>query len=423
MLDFVFHNPVRIYFGKGQMTKITDEIENGKNILITYGKGSIKQNGVYEELMSVLLDKAKSLGKKYSIFEFSGIEANPTYETLMGALEIIHSKRIDYLLAVGGGSVIDGTKFLAAAAKYDKGDPWNILLKRGRGIEDALPMGTVLTMPATGSEMNGNSVISRKSTKEKFAFFSPHVFPKFSILDPTTTFSLPEKQIANGIVDAFVHVMEQYLTYPVNSPIQDRMAEGILLTLIEEGSKIFANRGRDKDRNRDRDRDKDNKQTYLKDYNVRANIMWAATMALNNLIGVGVPQDWSTHMIGHELTAEYGLAHAETLAIILPSLMHAMREGKSEKLIQYAKRVWKVEKIVETDKDKNKEDKIIDFAIGKTREFFEMMGVKTNLIDYKINEEAVNIIIGRLEKHDMTKMGEKGDITLEKCREILKNSL
>lgn len=282
MYNFEYKNPVKILFGKGQITKLGNELQKNKKIMLTYGGGSIFNNGVYQQV--------KAAVKGMDIIEFGGIEPNPRYETLMKAVEIVRAEKIDYLLAVGGGSVLDGTKFIAAAVLFEGNDPWDILAKSDQTIvKNALPIGAVLTLPATGSEMNGNAVITRAETQEKLAFSSPAVMPQFSVLDPEVIFSLPEKQVANGIVDAFIHVIEQYLTFPVNSPIQDRFAESILLTLIDEGPKVLANRT---------------------DYDAAANFMWSATMALNGLIGIGVPQDWATHMIGHELTAYHGLINA-----------------------------------------------------------------------------------------------------------------
>jgi NADP-dependent alcohol dehydrogenase len=327
-----------------------------------------------------------------TVFEFAGIEPNPTYETLMQAVELARREKVDFLLAVGGGSVVDGTKFIAAAIPF-VGDPWDILANRGR-IETALPLGSVLTLPATGSEMNSGSVVTRRATHDKLAFMHPLVYPRFSVLDPTTTFTLPARQIGNGVVDAYTHIMEQYLTYPVNAPIQDRFAEGLLLTLIEEGPKALA---------------------MPEDYDVRANIMWCTTMALNGLIGAGVPGDWATHMIGHEITALHGLDHAQTLAIVLPSVMTVKRDQKRAKLLQYAARVWNL-----TDGD---EDGRIDAAIAKTREFFERMGVHTYLGNYGIKADAVPALVAQLERHQLTKLGEHGDIDLPTSRKVLELSV
>lgn len=384
MLNFTFYNPTKILFGKNQIAKIGKEIPKDQRILLTYGGGSIKQNGVYDQVMAALAGR--------TVFEFAGIEPNPTYETLMQAVELARREKVDFLLAVGGGSVVDGTKFIAAAVPF-AGDPWDILANRGR-IETALPLGSVLTLPATGSEMNSGSVVTRRATHDKLAFMHPLVYPRFSVLDPTTTFTLPARQIGNGVVDAYTHIMEQYLTYPVNAPIQDRFAEGLLLTLIEEGPKALATPD---------------------DYDVRANIMWCTTMALNGLIGAGVPGDWATHMIGHEITALHGLDHAQTLAIVLPSVMQVKRDKKRAKLLQYAARVWNL-----TDGD---EDGRIDAAIAKTREFFERMGVHTYLGDYGIKADAVPALVAQLERHELTKLGEHGDIDLAASRKVLELSV
>jgi NADP-dependent alcohol dehydrogenase len=307
MLNFSFHNPTHIHFGKGTIAAISDEIPLDARVLIVYGGGSIKSNGVYEQVISAL--------KQHTWFEFSGIEPNPSYETLMKAQQIIKAERIDYLLAVGGGSVVDGAKFIAAATLFEGDDPWDILAKQ-KAITKALPIGAVLTLPATGSESNGNSVVTRSGNKLPFS--SPIVRPLFAVLDPQVTLSLSDRQISNGVVDAFVHTIEQYLTYSVNGKVQDRFSEGLLQTLIEEGPKALA---------------AETKQ----ELDVRANIMWSATMALNGLIGAGVPQDWSTHMIGHELTGAFGIDHARTLSIVLPAVMKVCREKKTRKVTAICK--------------------------------------------------------------------------------------
>jgi len=384
MYNFEYKNPVKVIFGKDTISKVAIEIPKKAKIMLTYGGGSIKQNGVYNQVMNAL--------KGDEIIEFGGIEVNPHYETCMKAVEIVKSENIDFLLSVGGGSVLDATKFIAAAALYKHGDPWNILAKRGP-VENAIPIGAVLTLPATGSEMNGNSVITRVSTLEKMAFSSPKVMPQFSILDPECVFTLPDKQVANGIVDAFVHVMEQYLTFDVNSPLQDRFAESILTTLIEEGPKVLANRN---------------------DYDAAANFMWNATMALNGLIGVGVPQDWATHQIGHELTAFHGIDHARTLAIVLPGVMKIKRNEKKDKILQYGKRIWGI--TTGTDDEK------IDAAIAKTIEFFESVGLPTTLPDYNVPKESVTKIVARFEKRRY-KLGEKADIGYQEIEQILSDRL
>jgi len=380
MYNFEYKNPVKIIFGKNTISKVANEVPKNAKIMLTYGGGSIKENGVYNQVMNAL--------KGFEILEFGGIEVNPHYETCMKAVEIAKAENIDFLLSVGGGSVLDATKFIAAAVLYTNGDPWDILVNRGK-VENAIPIGAVLTLPATGSEMNGNSVITRISTLEKMAFSSLKVMPQFSVLDPECVFTLPDKQIANGIVDAFIHVMEQYLTFDVNSPLQDRFAESILATLIEEGPKVLANR---------------------KDYDAAANFMWSATMALNGLIGVGVPQDWATHGIGHELTAFHGIDHARTLAIVLPGVMNIKRKEKKDKILQYGKRIWGI--------TSGTDDEKIDAAIAKTIAFFESLGLPTTLPAYNVPKESVTKIVARFEKRKY-KLGEKADIGFQEIEQIL----
>lgn len=380
MFNFSYQNPTRIVFGQGQIKELTKLVPANAKILLTYGGGSIKQNGVYQQVMQAL--------EGFEVHEFSGIEPNPSFETLLKAIELVKQQGITYLLPVGGGSVIDGTKFIAAAVCY-AGDPWDILTRKAK-LTDAMPLGCVLTLPATGTESNGNSVVTRYSTQEKLSFASPLVYPQFAILDATVTYSLPPRQVANGVVDAFVHVMEQYMTYPVNAPVQDRFAEGLLMTLIEQGPLALSD---------------------PQNYDVRANVMWAATMALNGLIGQGVPQDWATHMIGHEITAVHGLDHAQTLAVVLPALLTEQRIQKREKLMQYGRRVWGLQHA--------DEERLIDEAISYTRAFFEQMGVPTRLADYGIKAEAVDELVNKLEQHQLLKLGEHGDITLAVSRKIL----
>ncbi len=384
MYNFEYQNPVKIIFGKGEIQKVGENIPAGSKILLTYGGGSIFKNGVYNQV------KASIEG--FEVVEFGGIEPNPHYETLMKAVEVVKNENITFLLSVGGGSVLDGTKFIAAAALFTQGDPWHILSRQAK-VENALPIGAVLTLPATGSEMNGNLVVTRVETTEKLSFASLKVMPLFSILDPEVIFSLPDKQVANGIVDAFVHVIEQYLTFPVNSPIQDRFAESILKTLVEEGPKVLANRT---------------------DYDAAANFMWSATMALNGLIGVGVPQDWTSHMIGHELTAYHGIDHARTLAIVLPGVMHIKREQKKEKLMQLGERVWGISEGSDVER--------IDRTIEKAIDFFESVGLPTKLPDYGVSTETIDIICDRFKKRKF-KIGEKADIGPVEIRMILEDRL
>ncbi|MFA9390645.1 MAG: iron-containing alcohol dehydrogenase [Prolixibacteraceae bacterium] len=381
MKNFVFNNQTRILFGKGQIANMADEIPEDSKILMIYGGGSIKLNGIYDQVTDAI--------SEYEYFEFSGIEPNPSYEKCMEALDMIEELEIDFLLAVGGGSVVDATKFIAAAAMYQGVDPWDILA-RSEEIDDALPLGVVLTLPATGTEMNGNSVISRLEYKEKLVFGSPLVNPIFSVLDPLVIKTLPKKQIGNGVVDAFVHVIEQYLCYPVNAKIQDRFAEGILLTLIEEGPKVL--------------KDPEN-------YDACANFMWSTTMALNGLIGAGVPQDWTSHMIGHEITALEKLDHAQTLAIVLPGVMKVMQQAKKDKILQYGLRVWGI--------NGSSEDENINLAIQKTVEFFESMGLKTRLKDYGISIDTIELIVERMENRGDINIGENKLIGVDEIRKIL----
>jgi len=383
MQNFEFFNPVNIVFGKGQIKKLSKLVPSGTKVMLAYGGGSIFKNGVYDQVKTAL--------EGYDIIEFGGIEPNPHYETLMKAAEIVKKDKIGFILAVGGGSVIDGVKFIAAAALWEGKDPWDFLAQRSKiFVTKAVPLGSVLTLPATGSEMNSTAVVTRFSTREKLAFASYAVMPKFSILDPTVVFSLPEKQVANGVADAFVHVIEQYLTFPVNSPIQDRFAESILVTLIEEGPKVLADRN---------------------DYDAAANFMWAATMALNGLIGSGVPQDWATHQIGHELTAFYNIDHARTLAIVLPGIMQVKRDNKREKLLQFGERVWKI--------TSGTADERIDATILKTTAFFESLDIPTKLSAYGIGADFIPVVCNRFTERGIKGIGERGDLTIEQIAEVL----
>lgn len=370
MLNFTYHNPTKIVFGKGTIGELAGLLPDDAKVMMTYGGGSIKKNGVYDQAMSALEGR--------TVVEFGGIEVNPRYETLMKAVELARAEKTDFLLSVGGGSALDGTKFIAAAIPYQGEDPWDIVTEK-LPVEAAVPVGCVLTLPATGSESNGNAVISRDSTEEKLAISSPNLYPRFAILDPETTFSLPLRQTQNGIIDAFVHVTEQYITYDVNAPLQDRQAEAILLTLVEEGPTVIVN---------------------PTDYDARANVMWCATQALNNLIGCGVPPDFATHMIGHELTALYGVDHGQSLAIVYPAVLRHQRKKKAAKLLQYGERVWGI--------SKGEESARIDAAIEKTEGFFRSLGVNTRLKEYGITE-GLDRIGPRIEARGW-KLGEHKDI-------------
>jgi NADP-dependent alcohol dehydrogenase len=385
MLNFEYYNPTKIVFGAGTTAALSRLVPETARVLLLYGGASAEKTGTLADVRAALAGRV--------VHEFGGIEPNPSFETLQRAVAQVRAEGIDYLLAVGGGSVIDGTKFVAAAAVYD-GDAWDVAGSRGAVVQRALPFGAVLTLPATGSEMNNGAVVTRKATHTKQPFRSEHLFPKFSILDPTRSYTLPLAQVANGLVDAFVHTTEQYLTYPAQALPQDRFAEGLLQTLVEIAPRALASPD---------------------DYDTRGNLMWAASLALNGLIGAGVPQDWATHMIGHELTALYNIDHARTLAIVLPALLHVRRDSKRDKLLQYGARVWAI-----TDGD---EDARIEAAIARTRAFFESVGIPTRLADYGLGQEAVEAVLAQLAAHGMSKLGERRDVNLEVSRAILQHAL
>ena len=380
MNNFVFQNPTKLIFGKGEIKRLSKLIDKDKKILMTYGGGSIKRNGVYEQVMQAL--------EGYDIVEFSGIEANPDYSTLMKAVDICKTQNIDFILAVGGGSIIDGTKFIATAAKFEGEDAWDILSKKER-LPKPMDFASVLTLPATASEMNNGAVISRRDRQEKLAFHNPEGYPKFSILDPDVVLSLPAKQISNGIVDIYAHTLEQYLTTCLNTKVMDRWAESLLLTLIEEAPELLSENP---------------------SYDSRANFMLTATMGLNGFISMGVDEDWATHMIGHELTALCGLDHGETLAIVHPGVMDIMRKEKHGKLLQYARRVWNI-----TNED---EEQAIDEAIERTENFFRSIGKKTRLSEYGIGDDIIETIVERFKQRGWN-VGEHGIVTPEKARLIL----
>ncbi|MCH4830037.1 iron-containing alcohol dehydrogenase [Flavobacterium columnare] len=386
MTNFELYNPVNYIFGKGQITTLTELLPQNTKILLTYGGGSIFKNGIYDQVKTAL--------KEFEVIEFGGIEPNPRFETLMKAVQIIREQNIGFILAIGGGSVIDGTKFISGAVKY-QGDEVEILRQRilFKDLKEVVPFGTVLTLPATGSEMNSGAVITIEATQEKLTLGGSALFPVFSICDPTVIVSLPKRQLQNGVVDAFTHVMEQYLTYPHDALLQDRIAESILQTLVEIGPSVVEN---------------------PTDYKLASNFMWSCTMALNGLIQKGVPSDWATHMIGHELTALYEIDHARTLAIIAPNLYKVMFDTKKEKLTQYGKRVWD---LTGSDED------IAQKAIEKTTEFFHTMGMLTRLSENTENyTETASIIVNRFEERGWKALGEKQNITPEKVRAIVEMS-
>lgn len=383
MNNFQFKNPTKIIFGKGSIEKLANEIPEHAKVLLLYGGGSIKKNGIYDQVKMALSNT--------TVIEFGGIPANPEYEVLLEALEIIKTESISYLLAVGGGSVIDGTKFLSAAALYEGASPWNILSDNIR-TEKGLPFGTVLTLPATGSEMNSGAVITRKETQEKLSMGGPGLFPEFSILDPQVIASIPERQLANGITDAFTHVLEQYMTYPAGGLLQDRFAESILQTLIEVAPKVIKD---------------------PTDYEAASNFMWSCTMALNGLIQQGVPGDWAIHMMGHELTALFGIDHARTLAVIAPSHYKYNFEAKKEKLAQYGERVWNITEGSTDDK--------AYAAIEKTVDFFHELGIATKLSEYtKDYEGTAEIISERFTSRGWLGVGEHKSLSPDQVEEIVK---
>ena len=380
MQNFSFHNPCQIEFGAGQISKLASLIPADARVLLLYGGGSIRQNGVYDEVVAAL--------SQHHWQTFSGIEPNPEFETLMRAVEFAREHRLDFVLAVGGGSVIDGAKFIAAAIPHD-GDCWLIIGNRAP-LKTALPIGVVLTLPATGSESNFAAVISRRETNDKLSFKNPLVFPKFAILDPKATMTLPARQIGNGIVDAFVHTTEQYLTYPAEALLQDRFAEGILQTLIEIGPITLAE---------------------PENYSARANLMWSANQALFGLVGLGQPQDWATHAMGHELTMLHGLDHAQTLAIILPALWRYRFTAKQAKLAQYGRRVWQLT---------GDNESVAQMAITKTEHFFQSMGLATCLSAYDLDAKIVaDGVAEQLIRHNRLRLGEHLDLTPDDCRAIL----
>ena len=386
MLNFDFHNPTKIVFGKDRIADIAKLVPIDAKVLILVGGASAEKTGTLAEVRQALGERAHAT--------FSGIEPNPSFDNAMEAVKQVREGGFTFLLAVGGGSVIDATRFIAAAALFE-GDTWDILMSWGSKITKALPFGTVLTLPATGSEMNNGGVITRRDISAKRPFRSDKVFPLFSVLDPTKTYTLPMSQIANGVVDAFVHTVEQYLTYPSNAPVQDRFAEGLLQTLTEVGPRLLS--------------------AAEPVYDDRASLMWTATLALNGLIGAGVPQDWATHMIGHELTALHNIDHARTLAIVLPSLLHERRIQKHAKLLQYGERVWGI--TTGTDEER------VTAAIEKTRDFFEQMGIPTHLKDYGLGAKDIDAVLHQLEEHGMTQLGEQREITPAISRRILEAAL
>ncbi|WP_298970880.1 iron-containing alcohol dehydrogenase [uncultured Psychrobacter sp.] len=398
MNNFQYYNPVRIVFGEGQIEQLSDLVPTDARVLITYGGGSAERTGTLDEVRTAL-----SANGNREVFEFGGIEPNPEFVTLLKAADQVNEHNIDFILAVGGGSVIDGSKFVALVSSLKAVDgtvsrekAWDALIGYTKELDSAVDLGAVLTIPATGSEMNSGGVVNYSERQAKLPFGNPLAFPKFSILDPAKTLTLPDSQVMNGVADAFVHVMEQYLTYPVNAKVQDAFAESLLKILIEEGHAVKA--------------DPDNMET-------RKNIMWTATMALNGLIGTGVPQDWTTHMIGHELTSLHAIDHARTLTIVLPSVMRELKDSKKDKLLQYARNVWNIEA-----NNNQSDDEVIEAAIVRTEDFFRDLGLPVSLADADLDDSAIDPIIEQLEAHKMVKLGEHGKNDLTVSRRILERA-
>jgi NADP-dependent alcohol dehydrogenase len=387
MLNFELYNPTNYIFGKNQIEKLANLIPAHAKVLLAYGGGSIFKNGIHKQVTEHL--------KGFEVIEFGGIEPNPRFETLMKAVEIIRTEKITFILAVGGGSVIDGVKFISGAVNYE-GNAVDILKNRilFKDISKVIPFGTVLTLPATGSEMNSGAVITIDATQEKLTLGGSALFPQFSICDPTVIQSLPKRQLQNGVVDAFTHVLEQYLTFPQDAMLQDRISEGILQTLVEIGPKVVEN---------------------PTDYKLASNFMWCATMALNGLIQKGVASDWATHMIGHELTALYGIDHARTLAIVGPNLYRVMFDSKKEKLAQFGESVFNLKGTLT--------EEIAEKAIEKLVSFLQEMGMETKLSQATTNySDTANFIVNRFEERGWKALGEKQNITLEKVKEIVERS-
>lgn len=385
MNKFNFFNPTQIVFGRDRFDELDTLVPKDAKVLLTYGGQSAKKFGTIDRVLKALKNRA--------VIEFGGIEANPKFETLVKATEVVKKEGVTFLLAVGGGSVMDGTKFIALASKISE-DKFEGLLFNGftpAPQDEALPLGCIATLPATGSEMNAGAVITYKN--QKYPVMSPLTFPKFSLLDSDLTKTLPKEQVANGVADAFIHVMEQYLTYPSSAKIQDRFAEGILQTLIEDGPITYND---------------------YENIEARENFIWSATMALNGIIGVGVPQDWSTHMIGHELTSMYGIAHGRTLAIVFPSMLRERKVQKKEKLLQYASRIWGI--------NTGTEDERVELVIQKTEEFFNSLGIVTKLSHYDIKQEELDTVVSNMEKMGLTALSETGDLGLSEVKSILEQA-
>jgi NADP-dependent alcohol dehydrogenase len=382
MRAFQYENPTKIFFGAGQIESLRGAVPKDARVLCVYGRGSARENGVHAQVTAALAE--------HTVREFWGVSPNPELSDLQPVIELVRSEGIDFIVAVGGGSVIDAAKFVAVAARASI-EPWT-LLSRGVQVTDAVPVGVVLTLSATGSETNSVMAISNREKRQKLIYSSPRSYPRFAVLDPEVTFSLPERQVQNGIVDAFVHVLEQYLTFPVGAHLQDRLAESILSTLYEQGPVALRE---------------------PQSYEARANLMWCATLALNGLIGLGVPQDWTTHHIGHELTALFGLEHARSLAVALPAVLQARRDAKAAKLLQLGERVFGVNAAAGSDKER------IDETLSRLTGFLHAMGMSTRLADYGVSAEALDQVAVNLKASRRLRMGERLDITPEQAKAFL----
>ena len=381
MNNFEFQNPTRLIFGKGQIARLSQELPRDKKILVTFGGGSVKANGVYDKVMGAL--------EGFDYIEFWGIEPNPKVETLRKAVKLCKEQGVGFILAVGGGSVLDGTKLIAAAACVEN-DAWE-LVRDASLAKGALPFASVMTLPATGSEMNRAAVISNLETGEKFAFYN--IFPVFSILDPETTFSLPPFQVACGLADTFIHVMEQYMTVTGVAPLMDRWAEGVLQTVVEVAPKVRADQH---------------------DYDAMSTYMLSATMALNGFVAMGVPQDWATHRIGHEITALTGMTHGQTLVIVLPGVLNVMREQKGDKILQYGERVWGIAEGTREER--------IDKTIAATEDFFRSLGLATRFSECSVGEDVVAEVVNRFKVRGTT-LGEKANIDYSVVEQILRQRM
>ncbi|ANX13381.1 butanol dehydrogenase [Fictibacillus arsenicus] len=358
MNEYIYYNPTRLVFGKNQIKTLKDELGRyGKKVLVVYGGGSIKRNGLYDEVMNEL----NKMGMEVS--ELSGVEPNPRLTTVKRGVDLCKENNIECLLAVGGGSVIDCTKAIAAGAKYD-GDVWDLITLKAQP-QEALPFGTVLTLAATGSEMNSGSVITNWETQEKYGWGSPLVFPKFSILDPTYTFSVPKDQTIYGIVDMMSHVLEQYFHNAENTPLQDRFAESILLTVMETAPKLLED---------------------LENYELRETILYNGTMALNGTLQMGLRGDWGSHNIEHAVSAVYDIPHAGGLAILFPNWMRHNVDTNVDRFKQLAVRVFGVETEGKSDKEAALE------GIDRLSAFWTSLGAPNALADYDIDSSKLDLI-------------------------------